>query len=92
MAAVLLETKLHIPRLRSKLVARSRLLQRLTEGLRGKLTFVSAPAGFGKTRLIHFCPTNDPYPEYSSRLGRVTPAGTTLRHHEPLFGQGGVSL
>ena len=31
---------------------RSRLIEQLTKGLNGKLTLVSAPAGFGKTTLI----------------------------------------
>ena len=48
----LLSTKLHIPPQRPKTVLRSRLIDRLNEGLRHKLTLVSAPAGFGKTTLI----------------------------------------
>src|SRR5688572_6256873 len=34
------------------MVERPRLMARLSEGLRGPLTLVSAPAGFGKTTLI----------------------------------------
>jgi LuxR family maltose regulon positive regulatory protein len=45
----LLETKLHIPRIRPELVSRPRLTERLKAGLHRKLTLVSAPAGFGKT-------------------------------------------
>jgi LuxR family maltose regulon positive regulatory protein len=48
----LLETKLYIPRWRPGLVARPRLLERLERGAEGKLTLVSAPAGFGKTTLV----------------------------------------
>ncbi|MEJ2208035.1 MAG: LuxR C-terminal-related transcriptional regulator [Anaerolineae bacterium] len=48
----LLATKLHTPPLRSDLVSRQRLLDRLDSGLRRKLTLVSAPAGFGKTTLL----------------------------------------
>jgi hypothetical protein len=64
----LLRTKLHIPPVRpdasttpstllragprTRLVSRPRLLERLTAGLQRKLTFVSAPAGFGKTTLL----------------------------------------
>ena len=48
----LLETKLHVPRPRTGLVARSRLSQRLGRGAETALTLVSAPAGFGKTTLL----------------------------------------
>ena len=48
----ILQTKLHIPVARSKLVRRSQLIGRLNESLDGKLTLVSAPAGYGKTTLI----------------------------------------
>ena len=52
MPETLLATKLHIPRLRRDLVHRPRLLERLDAGLRGKLTLVSAPAGYGKTTVV----------------------------------------
>jgi len=52
MPATILATKLYIPPLRAKTVARSRLIERLNEGLTRKLTLISAPAGFGKTTLI----------------------------------------
>jgi LuxR family transcriptional regulator, maltose regulon positive regulatory protein len=48
----LLETKLFIPRPRAGLVARVRLIERLNQASAGKLTLVSAPAGFGKTTLL----------------------------------------
>lgn len=56
----LLQTKLYIPIIRSdpttkletRLIARPRLFQQLEEGLVGKLTLISAPAGFGKTTLV----------------------------------------
>lgn len=50
----LLTTKLFIPRPGPNLVPRPRLIERLDAGLLqgGKLTLVSAPAGFGKTTLI----------------------------------------
>jgi len=50
----LLRTKFHVPSPRPNLVSRTRLLQRLDEGLREghRLTLISAPAGFGKTTLI----------------------------------------
>ncbi len=48
----LLSTKLYLPSPRQDLVPRPRLLERLDQGARGKLTLVSAPAGFGKTTLV----------------------------------------
>jgi ATP/maltotriose-dependent transcriptional regulator MalT len=48
----ILATKLHIPSCRPDLVPRPRLVGRLNEGLHGKLTLLSAPAGFGKTTLL----------------------------------------
>ncbi len=48
----LLATKLHVPRLRTHLVSRSHLVERLQRGAERALTLVSAPAGFGKTTLL----------------------------------------
>ena len=48
----LLQTKLHVPRLRPSLVPRPRLIEALNQGLAGKLTLISAAAGFGKTTLV----------------------------------------
>jgi LuxR family maltose regulon positive regulatory protein len=48
----LLTTKFHIARTRPNRVRRPLLNARLDEGLRCKLTIVSAPAGFGKTTLL----------------------------------------
>ena len=47
-----LTTKLYLPPARQTLVDRPVLLEQLKAGLRGKLTLVSAPAGFGKTSLV----------------------------------------
>jgi LuxR family maltose regulon positive regulatory protein len=52
MPSPLLETKLRIPRGRRRLVARPRLIERLSRGAESALTLVSAPAGFGKTTLL----------------------------------------
>jgi LuxR family maltose regulon positive regulatory protein len=63
MSVPLLTTKLYIPPVRSELVSRPRLIERLDAGLGQngfqeslglgrKLTLVSAPAGFGKTTLV----------------------------------------
>jgi LuxR family maltose regulon positive regulatory protein len=51
-AAPLLETKLYVPKSRSGLVARPRLIELLQQGAAQKLTLVAAPAGFGKTTLV----------------------------------------
>jgi LuxR family maltose regulon positive regulatory protein len=48
----LLRTKLYAPQAHPDLIPRPRLLGRLEEGARRKLTLVSAPAGFGKTTLL----------------------------------------
>ncbi len=52
MPAPILATKLYIPPPRLKVVHRPRLIERLNEGQSGKLTLISAPAGFGKTTLV----------------------------------------
>lgn len=52
MSTSVLATKLYIPPPRPSGVARTRLIERLNDGLRRKLTLVSAPAGFGKTTLV----------------------------------------
>ncbi|HEU5097948.1 MAG TPA: LuxR C-terminal-related transcriptional regulator [Roseiflexaceae bacterium] len=44
--------KLQPPRLHGDVIRRERLLAKLDAGLPGKLTLVSAPAGFGKTTLV----------------------------------------
>src|SRR4029453_426755 len=53
----LLQTKLYLPRLstrheRQSYVHRPRLMQALSAARSGKLTLISAPAGFGKTTLV----------------------------------------
>jgi LuxR family maltose regulon positive regulatory protein len=48
----LLSTKLFIPRPRSNLVSRPRLIERLNISQDRKLTLIAAPAGFGKTTLL----------------------------------------
>ena len=52
MPETLLATKLHIPRSRRALVARPRLMEHLDAALNGRLTIVSAPAGYGKTTTL----------------------------------------
>src|SRR5436853_475151 len=48
----LIQTKLTAPPPRSAVVARPRLLDLLDAGVRGPLTLIAAPAGFGKTTLL----------------------------------------
>ena len=52
MPTPILATKLYIPPARPRAVLRPRLIERLNAGLHGKLTLISAPAGFGKTTLV----------------------------------------
>lgn len=52
MTDTILETKITPPKNRSKILPRLRLYERLDKSLEGKLTLVSAPAGYGKTTLI----------------------------------------
>jgi LuxR family maltose regulon positive regulatory protein len=52
MKNAIIATKLFIPPLRSGLVSRQRLIERLNAGMECKLTLISAPAGFGKTTLL----------------------------------------
>ncbi|MCB0118336.1 MAG: AAA family ATPase [Anaerolineales bacterium] len=54
MVTQLLTTKLYLPPSRPSIVPRTRLIERLNEGLSSgcKLTLISASAGFGKTTLV----------------------------------------
>jgi len=51
MLGSLLTVKLNLPPRVPDLTARPQLMQRLQAGLRGRLTLISAPPGFGKTSL-----------------------------------------
>lgn len=48
----LLQTKISVPLLPSEFVHRHRLTERISQGVKGPLTLISAPAGFGKTNLL----------------------------------------
>ncbi len=50
--AQILSTKLIVPPLRSRLIRRSRLIQKLNQGLDYGLVLISAPAGYGKSTLL----------------------------------------
>ena len=49
----LLTTKLSVPPARLHMVPRPRLIHRLHTAISGPLTFITAPAGWGKTTLLH---------------------------------------
>lgn len=51
----LIRTKLRLPFTRPELVPRPRLEAQIAQGLRGPLTLITAPAGFGKTTLVAAC-------------------------------------
>lgn len=51
----LIRTKLRLPFTRPELVQRPRLSDQIRQGLRGPLTLITAPAGFGKTTLLASC-------------------------------------
>ncbi|MEJ2707215.1 MAG: hypothetical protein P8074_06340, partial [Anaerolineales bacterium] len=51
----LIRTKLRLPFTRPELVLRPRLQEQIAQGLRGPLTLITAPAGFGKTTLVASC-------------------------------------
>lgn len=55
-------SKFYIPPQRQTLVHRPRLVQRLVDGLRGSLSLVSAPPGFGKTTLLTEWAANESRP------------------------------
>jgi LuxR family maltose regulon positive regulatory protein len=52
---LLIRTKLRLPFTRPGLVPRPRLQEQIAHGLRGPLTLITAPAGFGKTTLVASC-------------------------------------
>jgi LuxR family maltose regulon positive regulatory protein len=49
---ILIQTKLNRPAIGTNCVDRPRLISRLDEALKGRVTLVSAPAGYGKTTLV----------------------------------------
>src|SRR6202011_4461170 len=49
----LLTTKIALPPARSNLVLRPRLIHQMNAAIQGPLTIIAAPAGWGKTTLLH---------------------------------------
>ncbi len=62
MTSALLKTKLYRPLARPELVSRPQLARRFDEGTNGKLTVVSAPAGYGKTTSVSAWAAECQYP------------------------------
>ncbi len=58
----ILKTKLFFPKLPARLVERKRVINELDQGLERRLTFISAPAGYGKTTLLGSWIRQCPYP------------------------------
>ncbi len=52
MTAPILTTKLSFPPLRTKMVERTALIQKLNQGIESGFVLISAPAGYGKTTLV----------------------------------------
>ncbi|RRJ67263.1 hypothetical protein EHV15_33305 [Paenibacillus oralis] len=64
----ILATKIHIPHDIARTIKRQRLIDRINTDTTGKLTFISAPAGFGKSTLL----------EHWARQARKSPAWYSL--------------
>src|SRR5882724_6118397 len=52
LTSAIIQTRLHIPPLRAKLVQRTRLTAYIEQAIESKLLLLSAPAGYGKTTLL----------------------------------------
>lgn len=91
----ILTTKLFVPPLRSRLVARPRLIQKLNQGLECGFVLISAPAGYGKSTLLSawFSYLDTPAVWYSiddsdnDPIRFLTYLGTTLSKIHPTLGE-----
>ena len=101
--STILTTKLHVPRLREGYVSRPRLLARLDPGLDGRITLVSAPAGYGKTTLVVEWLTQSQDPgrkvawvsldeQDNDPVRFLTHLVAALRQVSPVVGEGALSL
>lgn len=101
-APLLLATKFHFPSWRPGFVSRPRLVAALQRGAGSTLTLISAPAGFGKTTLLSEWLTGDPtgravcwvsLDENDSDPALFwTYVIAALRVHEPMLGEGALTL
>ena len=96
----LLRTKTSIPSPRTNRVERTRLIERINEGIKRSLTLIVAPAGFGKTTLIAEWARNATMPVAWLSLERAehTPGRFlsylihALQHISPQIGQTSQAL
>ncbi|MFC4617602.1 LuxR C-terminal-related transcriptional regulator [Camelliibacillus cellulosilyticus] len=49
---MIITTKIHVPKIRHRLVSRQQLMEKLNKGLSKALTLVTAPPGYGKSTLL----------------------------------------
>jgi LuxR family maltose regulon positive regulatory protein len=97
---LLIHTKLHFPSTRPSLVSRPRLQEQILEGLRGPLTLIIAPAGFGKTTLVASCIASCEMPvawlsldKHDNQEGRfLTYVVATLQETDNTIGSEAVQL
>jgi LuxR family maltose regulon positive regulatory protein len=62
LSSPIIQTRLHIPPLRAKLVQRTRLTAYIEQAIESKLLLLSAPAGYGKTTLLSAWANESPWP------------------------------
>lgn len=98
MVSPLVNTKIFVPGLRSGMIARMDLVQRLKDGLTCPLTLVSAPAGYGKTTLLVELASQMPVAWLSLDEGDNDPARfwshfiASLQQRQPLFGNNALQI
>jgi len=93
-------TRVRLPQRRQDVVSRARLLDILHRGLQRKLTFVSAPAGYGKTTLlVDFAADLDATicwysisPDHNDLAAFAEHTLAAFQQHFPKFGEGLVRL
>jgi hypothetical protein len=68
---ILLQMKLHWPRLPQELIVRTRLIELLNQGTDRQITLVCAPAGFGKTSLGLYVTDREAYEMWKAEPERI---------------------